>query len=189
MSILRLMLPERIVGKWMLLAVPLMFILGGITHFTYKWSGERLVAAIFSPVNESVWEHLKMSFWVPLAWWLITYFALYRRYDIPADRWFAACAAALYTSAIFITAFYYTYTGALGIESLAIDIFSFLAGLVVAQAMAYHVYKYAEIRQGCLRVSIIAIAILAAAFIIFTFYPPQLPLFEDPVTGTYGIEI
>jgi hypothetical protein len=28
---------------------------------------------------------------------------------------------------------------------------------------------------------------LALAFIVFTFYPPHLPIFRDPITGKYGI--
>jgi hypothetical protein len=32
-----------------------------------------------------------------------------------------------------------------------------------------------------------AIAILAVAFTYFTFDPPRVPLFQDPVTGGYGL--
>jgi hypothetical protein len=36
-------------------------------------------------------------------------------------------------------------------------------------------------------VSLVALVILALAFAVFTFYPPQIPLFQDPNTGEYGI--
>jgi len=36
-------------------------------------------------------------------------------------------------------------------------------------------------------ISIVALAILAVAFVVYTFYPPQVPLFQDPNTGEYGI--
>ena len=35
-------------------------ITGTLLHFVYEWSGESLFVGIFSPINESVWEHLKL---------------------------------------------------------------------------------------------------------------------------------
>ena len=37
-------------------------ITGTLLHFVYEWSGESLFVGIFSPINESVWEHLKLLF-------------------------------------------------------------------------------------------------------------------------------
>ena len=36
--------------------------------------------------------------------------------------------------------------------------------------------------------SFILISILLLCFIAFTFYPPIIPLFEDPIYGTFGVE-
>ena len=38
---------------------------GTALHFLYAWSGQRSWAAVFSAVNESVWEHMKLLY-VPL---------------------------------------------------------------------------------------------------------------------------
>lgn len=35
---------------------------GTILHFVYDWSGHNVFVAFFSPVSESVWEHLKLFF-------------------------------------------------------------------------------------------------------------------------------
>ena len=35
---------------------------GTLLHFTYEWSGENPFVALYSPVSESVWEHLKLLF-------------------------------------------------------------------------------------------------------------------------------
>ncbi len=32
-------------------------------HFSYEWSGESAIVGIFTPINESIWEHLKLVFW------------------------------------------------------------------------------------------------------------------------------
>jgi len=42
-------------------------------HFTFDLSGRNPFAGIFSAVNESVWEHLKLSFWPALLYVIIEY--------------------------------------------------------------------------------------------------------------------
>lgn len=36
--------------------------LGVLLHFLYEWSGGNTLAAAFSAVNESTWEHMKLLF-------------------------------------------------------------------------------------------------------------------------------
>ena len=36
---------------------------GTILHFLYDWTGGSILAAPFSGVNESTWEHMKLLFW------------------------------------------------------------------------------------------------------------------------------
>ena len=37
-------------------------VLGVLLHFTYEWFGDNAVVGLFSAVNESTWEHLKLLF-------------------------------------------------------------------------------------------------------------------------------
>ena len=37
-------------------------ITGILSHFVYDWSGQNFIVGFFSPVNESTWEHMKLSF-------------------------------------------------------------------------------------------------------------------------------
>lgn len=46
-------------------------VLGTLSHFFYQWSHETMLVGLFSPVNESVWEHLKLLFFPALAYMLI----------------------------------------------------------------------------------------------------------------------
>lgn len=38
-------------------------IIGSIFHFVFEWSNQWLPLGAITPVNESVWEHLKLVFW------------------------------------------------------------------------------------------------------------------------------
>ena len=96
-------------------------------------------------------------------------------------------AVAEIISILFIVAFFYTYTGAFGVESLAVDILSLLLGLVVAVVTARCVYLRTKPGGMAAFLAVIVLAALAAAFIYFTFAPPHLPIFQDPETGLYGI--
>ena len=41
-------------------------IIGSMLHFTFELFGHQSVVGVFSAVNESMWEHLKLGFWPAL---------------------------------------------------------------------------------------------------------------------------
>ena len=172
---------------WILLGIPVLFIIGFFMHYIYEWSGNSTIVGIFAPVNESVWEHLKLTFWPMLIWWIAGYIILSKNNNISASQWFTSCTVAELVCPLVVLCFYYTYTGAFGIESLILDIFSLFLGVAVAQGLALHVYKYARFSLYCLYISAAIIILLAVTFTVFTFAPPHFPLFMDSVTGKYGI--
>lgn len=163
---------------WILLGIPVLLIVGCLMHFVYEWSGNSTIVGVFAPTNESVWEHLKMTFWPILIWWLVGYFILNKSNRISSTQQFVSCAVAELVCPLVIVSFYYTYTGALGIESLILDIFSLFLGVFLAQGLAHHVYKYTKPSLYCLYISILILVLLAIAFTVFTFHPPHLPLFN-----------
>lgn len=48
-------------------------IVGALLHFTFEWSNQLPIVGVVSPVNESVWEHLKLGFWSLVFFCLIEY--------------------------------------------------------------------------------------------------------------------
>lgn len=162
-------------------------ILGSLMHYFYEWSGKSLLVGLFSPVNESVWEHLKLAFYPTLLWWLISYFILSRKMELSFERWVFSAAIAMLISPLFIILFYYTYTGAFGFQSLFLDISSLYIGIIIAQCVALLIYKYTKIQKYHFYTGSIIILILLIAFIVFTINPPHIPLFKDSNTGTYGV--
>ncbi len=43
-------------------------ITGTLAHFLYEWTGKNFIAGLFTPVNESIWEHMKLIFFPILAY-------------------------------------------------------------------------------------------------------------------------
>ena len=49
-------------------------VMGTFLHFLFDLSGEQVWAALFSAVNESIWEHMKLLFYPMLAVAIFQYF-------------------------------------------------------------------------------------------------------------------
>lgn len=60
--------------KWIVLGIPLLFLIGAVMHFAYGLLWENPIVGLFAPINESVWEHAKMVLWPVILWWVLYYF-------------------------------------------------------------------------------------------------------------------
>lgn len=158
-------------------------VFGSILHFAFEWSGSQPIVGMFSAVNESVWEHLKLGFWPAIAFALIE-----SRYlkKITSNFVFAKTVG-IYVLPLTIVVIFYSYTSILGESVLAIDILSFIIAVVIGQIVSYRLLSSRKIPYDLEKVSLIALIVLGVAFVVFTFFPPQLAILQDPISGEYGI--
>lgn len=172
---------KRKIRNYQIFSVIFAFVVGTLLHFTYKLSGENPFVAIFSSINESVWEHLKLVYFPMLLTTIIGYF--YFKHTVP--NFVCSKAVGIIVSMAFLVIFFYTYTGILGTNIAAIDIISFFISVILGEFISY-VLIINKFKCN----NVIAIGILIIIFIcfgIFTFFTPKLGLFRDPVTGKCGI--
>lgn len=162
-------------------------IIASFSHFVYNLSGKNLILGLFNPVNESVWEHLKFMFFPFLLWWIAIYLIKNKKCEIPLNTWIVSAAVSLVVAPLSVVLLFYSYTGALGIESVFIDILLVFVCYFIALCVASHYLKYSEPNKWIVIISVIVIAVIFTVFIVFTFNPPQLPIFYDTVTKMYGI--
>lgn len=156
-------------------------ILGTILHFTYEWSNENLFVASFSAVNESTWEHLKLLFFPMLITIIVGYFYIGK--DIP--NFLCAKTIGIITAILFTVIFFYTYTGILGTNFAVLNILTFIASAILGEYIAYRIMLS---KFSCNNnIATIVLILLLLCFIIFTYITPQIGLFKDPVTSSYGI--
>ena len=92
--------------------------LGTALHFVYDWSGRAPAAAVFSAVNESTWEHMKLLF-VPVFLFSVIQMGFLGR-DCPHLLWCRALSAL--AGLALIPVLFYTYTGVLGYHVVWADI-------------------------------------------------------------------
>lgn len=165
---------------------------GTLLHFVYEWSGSAVIVGLFAPVNESVWEHIKLLFFPGLLFSVWDYFHASRR---PAS-FLPARTAGLTAGMAAIPLLFYAYTALLGTNHLALDIMVFLLGILLAFLISALLEKKISTTATALSgtktrvlpfLSAVLIIIYLLLFFLFTFRPPQLPLFRDPVSGHFGI--
>jgi len=149
-------------------------ILGTLLHFFYEWSGENPFVALFSPVNESVWEHLKLLFFPAFLYTLFEVIVLFKI----SGRFLTARIAGVLLGMFFIVSAFFTYTGISGRSFLVMDILIFIISVLIAFCSS----RYFEVHCPGLHLPLLAnyalLLLLVIFFFSFTFSPPGLPLFQ-----------
>ncbi len=170
--------------KWLIIGGVFIGLIGPILHFVFEWTGA-LATSWFAPVNESPWEHLKLTFWPAMLILIFEHFLVYKK--DPPNNFALAKTIGLLVMPIIILAIFYIYSAILGTEVLAIDIASFYIAIIVGQLVTYKLYKASPLGENINRYSVLGLIGFAALVIIFTYFPPHIPLFWDPMHGGYGI--
>ncbi|SMC68898.1 DUF6512 family protein [Papillibacter cinnamivorans] len=142
-------------------------------HFLYTLFPNP-VSAVFSPVQESVWEHLKMLYWP----YLVAAILLTRNRQLKNAGYWGAHFAAMLVMVLIVVGGFYILSGALGVEGTAVDVALFVIALAVAFYLSYRMYS-SEAARDCAGVLCFFVILLGAAIVLFTFLPPALPLFES----------
>lgn len=150
-------------------------ILGTFLHFTYELSRNNVIVSLFSPINESVWEHLKLLYFPML---LTTLFgSYYYRNDIP--NFLCSKTVGILFSLLFIVIFFYTYSGILGINIAVIDILTFYIAAFLGEYISYKLMK--KPLKCNSSTALVILGILLICFISFTFNAPHIGIFKNPV--------
>ena len=157
---------------------------GTALHFVYGWSGGRSIAAAFSAVNESTWEHMKLLFFPMFFFSGIQVCAQGRTYP----NFLAARCAAVVFGTWLIPVLFYTYTGVLGDHVVWVDAAIFYISALTAFALDFRLLRRG--RFPALWQQLLGLVVLwaaAFAFVWCTFHPPELGLWQDPLTLQYGL--
>ena len=157
---------------------------GSLLHFAYEWSGGSTLAAAFSAVNESTWEHMKLLFFPMLLFSVVQVIALGRQYP----NFLAVRAVSTLAGLLLIPVLFYTYTGILGEDVPWVDVTIFMLSALAAFALDWRLLRRGRWDRGWQQVlGLLVLWGLAFLFVYLTFHPPGFGLWQDPVTGGYGI--
>jgi hypothetical protein len=150
-------------------------LLGTLLHFTYQWSGDSPLVGFFSATNESIWEHTKLFFFPYFLFVLICAPKLAKSYP----GYFAAKLIGAFVGIAIIPAAYYTYTAFTGHYIPAVDITIFFVSVVAACLLDRYLLLHTRLKWN--RIALLVWVALLILYGVFTFFPPDCPLFEEPL--------
>lgn len=176
---------RRKILKLELTGAGFIIVLGGLLHFTFEWLNRFWLIGIFSAVNESTWEHLKLAVFPAVLWFLIEDKIL--KYEIP--NFVFAKVKGIFLMPILIIIIFYSYTAILDKNILWLDISTFIIAVILGQLVSYWIMFWRPVRKSYAIIGLILLVGLLICFAVFTFYPPKTLLFKDPINGGYGVNL
>lgn len=155
---------------------------GTLLHFLYDWTNESIIIAPFSGVNESTWEHMKLLFFP----WLI--FTLAESLFIKdSDNYWCVKLIGILSGLTTIPALFYAYNGVIGSSPDWLNIAIFFVAAAITFYVETRLLNKETIKCRRPYIAIGIICLIGALFIVFTFFTPQLNIFKDPLSGSYGL--
>jgi hypothetical protein len=150
-------------------------LVGTLLHNAYVLTRPYVFFALIAPVNESVWEHLKMAYWGVLIWTMIEGLTVRKNMKNP----FPALAVGIAVFILTIVVVFYSYTAFTHTSVLWVDISTFVAGAWLSRWFICRIWKSPEMKKPAQRIALVFLLTLALVFMMFTFYPPESDIFID----------
>ena len=173
---------KKSLGLWQFVGFTFAVVFGTLLHFLYGWV-KTPTTAILSAVNESTWEHMKILFFPMLLFAVLQSFFFKKEFP---TFWRIKLVGTL-VGVLSIPILFYTVGGAFGKTpdwlNIAFFFFSAAGGYLIE---TWLFRRESTVQSGKLWPLIIFI-LIGLLFVLFTLFPPKLPLFQDPITGKYGI--
>ena len=173
---------KRSIGIWQLFGFAVTSLLGTVLHFLYEWLGKARWVAPLSGVNESTWEHMKLLFWPMLLFAAIQSFFFRDRTDFWCVKLKGICLGLTMIPVIF-----YTYNGVIGSSPDWINIAIFFVSAAILYIYETNKFKSESTVCNYPKIAIGLLCFIAVLFVVFTFVTPEINIFLDPLTNTYGI--
>ena len=168
--------------KIKIINIILFFSLSFLWHFMYDWF-PNFLTSIFFPVNESIWEHMKIIFGVIVFGSLIS-LILMNKFHIKHNNFYVeiitkAVLGVLFYLIIFIPLYKWLD------ENMFISISLMLITYIFVEIIGYKILKLNEMNINIL--PIILIFLCYILFFLLTYYPPHNFIFFDEIKLIYGI--
>lgn len=157
-------------------------VIGTGLHFTYELSNHSKFFAIFSAVNESTWEHIKICMTPTILW------SLYDGYVYGLNpNYIIAKALSILTIILLIPILFYLYTAFTKKSILWVDVICFYVTVICSNIVFYHFINVNALSFNYVYFSAILLFLEICAYMFLTFNPLKNFIFEDPISHKYGL--
>ena len=169
--------------KIKIIGIFIIFILSFLSHFMYEWLPNNIFSILF-PVNESIWEHMKLIVTPVLIFSLFEYI-IYRKKNIYFNNFILSYVISMILGIIIYLTIYLPIDYIFG-HSAIIAIGLLFIIFIIVEIISYYIMNYREIKYS----NIIGISIIILIYIVFgylTHNPIESDLFFDKQKKIYGI--
>ena len=161
------------------------FLLCFLFHFLYEWLSNSLFS-IFFPVNESIWEHMKLIYTSFVFYGIIDYLLL-KKYKIPFNNFlFQLFIVPIIAIILYLIIFIPIYN-AIG-ENMIVSIGLLFLIIILEHLLSCYLLKRHNIKFQNI-IGIIGIIIVYIIFGYLTYHPIENYIFYDNANNKYGINI
>ncbi|MBQ3193985.1 MAG: hypothetical protein IJB59_10520 [Oscillospiraceae bacterium] len=123
-----------------------------------------------------------------LLFWPLFLFALVQRpYFKNQKNYWCVKLAEILLGLVLIPVLFYTYNGAFGKSPDWINIAIFYISALLVFLYEWWAFIKDWLPCNYPRLAFATICLIGVLFVVFTFVPPQIPLFQDPLSGSYGV--
>lgn len=160
--------------KTLILFLILSLILGTMLHFTYELSGYNKFIGYFSAINESIWEHTKLTV-VPVSLFLGIYIF---NYSTNLKNIFFSYGISILMALLMVPSLFMLYTEITGSHSLVFDIIIFILAIIIPFFLFYILTKKKQLPVSFEVLGIFISIIIFVMIIYFTYHPLDYWLFK-----------
>ena len=157
------------------ISIFMIIVLCFITHFVYDLFPS-FFTSLFFPVNESVWEHMKMLFSSIVIWNFILYF-IFKTNGYFFNNFFlgvlCSCVCCILLFLIMYYPMYFMFGDCFFTNVILLSISIFLSVNIEFSIFNNHKFNLDFISFMC-------IIIIFIIFGLFTYFPPKISIFVDP---------
>lgn len=166
-----------------IISILFIFLIGFIIHNLYEWC-PNIVTLILSPVNESVFEHMKMIYTSYIIWIIIKYFIL-KKYNIKENNFLLKeLLTFLFNITLFLTIYWPIYSK-FG-ENMLVTLTIYLVTIIISQVLNYFM-EFKKDSNVLNIISLLVIFLIYAFTTYLTYNPPICKFFLDPTNNSYGL--
>ena len=169
--------------KIKIIGVFIIFILSFVSHFMYNWFPNSIFSILF-PVNESIWEHMKLLV-TPVLIFSVLEYIIYRKKDISFNNFLLSYSISTIIGIIIYLIIYLPIHYTFG-HNLIVSVIILFITFIIIQIISYYIMNYKEIKYS----NVIGISIIIFMYIVFgylTYNPIEIDLFYDTSKNIYGI--
>lgn len=168
-------------NKRLILSYSFVTLLGVLLHFTYEWSGNNFFVGLFSAVNESTWEHLKLVFFPMLVlttWNIFNIKKSFRCTDALKEQFLPVRTLSILATMLFIVIIFYTFTGVTGKNVDFINIAIYFLTIAFGFFIEKRIYKNGAFINNTASIAILLV--FTFLFFIFSYHSPNVGIFSIP---------